>query len=572
MIRTWLWGGYAAAWVALGLGLVLPTLLVVGVGLNPALLVETLAHPVHQRGLANSLAIAAVTTVLALGMALPLAWLRARRRHAGQGLAEALVLAPLILPPFVGAIGLQQLLGYHGALNAVLASVGLVPEGSGIDWLGQFRFALLCLLEALHLAPIAYLYLASALRGIDEGLLEAAQAAGAGPVAVLRRVLLPLLRPALFAASSIVFIASFTELGTPLLLGFREATPVQIFEGLSALEQDRTPFALVVVLLAVVAGIYGLSRLLLLRDERRLSAGLAKATGPRVTPRPLGRSGTVAAWLLVAGITGLALAPHAAVVLVAFAGDWYGSVLPPRLGTEHVAAALAHPLVVPAIGNSLRYALLATALAVLAGSFIAYVVARWRPPGARALDVLAMMPLAVPGIVIAFGLLAVVGLCKFSEVQPLAALGNLLDPKRDPTLLLVLAYAVRRLPYAVRAVAAGYSQVPLVYEEAAAVAGAGPWQRLRRIVLPLLSGSLLAGALLTFTFCMLEVADSLILAQKQGTFPITKVIYELVSLLGSGPTLACAFSLWAMAFLGLSMALAGRLFGGRIGEMLAARK
>ena len=136
-----------------------------------------------------------------------------------------------------------------------------------------------------------------------------------------------------------------------------------------------------------------------------------------------------------------------------------------------------------------------------------------------------------------------------------------LDPQRNPAPLLIIAYAVRRLPHVVRAVNAGLVQAPVVLEEAAAACGAGPFTRLWRITMPLIAGSLAAGALLTFSFSMLEVSDSLILAQQRDFWPITKVIYELAVQLGNGPALACAFGAWAMLFLASCLAAAAVFLG-----------
>ena len=165
-----------------------------------------------------------------------------------------------------------------------------------------------------------------------------------------------------------------------------------------------------------------------------------------------------------------------------------------------------------------------------------------------------MLPLAIPGVILAFG---------YRAMPALPGLGWL-DPVRDPTIILAIAYGVRRLPYVVRAAAAGYEQTPIAYEEAAAICGAGTWTRLRRIALPLIAASIAAGAILAFSFSMMEVADSLVLAERREHWPITKVMFTLVDILGSGPAIACAFATWAMLFLtaAYAAALGGRGAGG----------
>src|SRR5207253_292672 len=149
------------------------------------------------------------------------------------------------------------------------------------------------------------------------------------------------------------------------------------------------------------------------------------------------------------------------------------------------------------------------------------------------------------------------------EGRPLA----FLNPARDPTALLVVAYAIRRLPFVVRSAAAGLTQISVALEEAAFSLGAGPVRAFVRVTLPLLAPHLLAGGAFAFALSMLEVSDSLILAQRQATYPITKAIYELFQLLGDGKFIASALGVWAMAFLGITIAGMTILLGKKLGAI-----
>jgi iron(III) transport system permease protein len=133
-------------------------------------------------------------------------------------------------------------------------------------------------------------------------------------------------------------------------------------------------------------------------------------------------------------------------------------------------------------------------------------------------------------------------------------------------MLLIVAYAVRRLPYVVRAAVAGLQQSNPAMEEAARSLGAGPWRTLRRISIPLIGANVAAGAILAFAFAMLEVSDSLILAQQARHYPITKAIYTLLSTLGNGHELSAALGVWAMVFLGIAIAGAAGI-GGKKGGL-----
>lgn len=550
------WSAYVAAFVFLALFLLLPVGINVSQGLSWTALREVVLHPVYRQGLINALSIAAVTTLITFAIAVPVAWLAARFRVRGQGFAEAALLVPLIMPPFVGALGVFQLFGQYGVANALGTQLGFWPAGQGPDWLGDHRFAFVCVVEALHLYPILFLTTSASLARLDPSLGEAAAALGAGAWTRFRRVTVPMMRPGLFAGGIIVAVASFTDLGTPLLLGYERVTSVQILWGLLEIQTNPVPFALTVVVLVVAGGGYLIARRLFARQDDAVIAKQAMLASAR---RLTGWQ-AAALWAVFASVVLVAAAPHLAVALIAVARDWHGTVLSAGYGLDHVRAALSHELVVPGVMNSLRYAGLATALALVLGTFIAWSGHRWRPRGWQVLDLLAMLPLAVPGIVLAFGY--------FSMAMGIPWLRVWLDPIRDPTILLVIAYAVRRLPQVVRSASAGYLQLPVAYEEAAAALGAGPTYRLRRIVVPLLMGSLVAGAVLTFSFSMLEVSDSLVLAQKREYFPIARVIYELVNILGPGPSIACAFAIWAMCFLAAMLALASALLGKRLGDLL----
>jgi iron(III) transport system permease protein len=139
--------------------------------------------------------------------------------------------------------------------------------------------------------------------------------------------------------------------------------------------------------------------------------------------------------------------------------------------------------------------------------------------------------------------------------------------QRNPVLLLILAYAARRLPYIVRSAAAGLQQTPQDLELAAANLGATRATILRRIMVPLILANLLAGALMAFAFAMLEVSDSLILAQTSSFYPITKAIWELSQRLGDGLYIASALGVWAMVLLTLTILSASALLGKKMGAI-----
>lgn len=146
--------------------------------------------PTTTAGLLNALSIAVGTTLLCVAISLPLAILSAGHSFPFKKLFEAAVLVPLILPPFVGAIGVRAILGREGALNALL--------GTDYDPIGTARFWGVILVEALHLYPIIYLNATAALANIDPAMSEAAENLGSGPWRRFTRITLPLIRPGHF--------------------------------------------------------------------------------------------------------------------------------------------------------------------------------------------------------------------------------------------------------------------------------------------------------------------------------------------------------------------------------------
>lgn len=515
---------------------------------------EIFRNRLYLEGLENALALAVASTAATCAIALPLAWMADRFTFPGKKLLAALLLVPMILPPFVGAIGVRKALGQAGALNALLHHAHLLAENETIDWLARGRFWGIVFLNALHLYPVLYLTTAAALANIDPAMEEAAENLGCAGFRKFWRITLPLILPGVFAGGTIVFIWAFTELGVPLMFDYTRVTPVQIFHGIREIGGNPLPYALVVVTLASSLLLYLASRLLFGRAPH---AAAAKAT-TRSEPRAARGWAAILCPCAFAAVCALALLPHVAVVLTSVAEDWYATMLPEAWTLAHYRNALGHPLAVPSIVNSLKYASVSTALDIVLGVAIASVIVRTRFAGRALLDGAAMLPLAVPGIVLAFGYVAMT-----QEGKAFA----FLNPARDPTALLILAYAVRRLPYMVRSAAAGLQQTSVTLEEAAQNLGASPFRTLRKITLPLIAANVLAGALLAFSFAMLEVSDSLILAQKSVDFPITKAIYELFQLLGEGRHLACALGVWAMAFLGLTILTANRIIGRKMGAL-----
>jgi iron(III) transport system permease protein len=515
-----------------------------------------LSSPLQRQSLLNSFLIAAFTTAFATLLTLPLAHLLTRFQFRGKAILSSLLLVPMIMPPFVGAIGLRQLLSRFGSLNLLLMKLGFVAPGHPIDWLGGGGFWGIVALQVLNLYPILFLNLSAAMANVDPALREAAQNLGAGNWRLFRSVTLPLILPGYFAGAIIVFIWAFTDLGTPLIFGFSRVVPVQIFDAVNDLNTNPMGYTLVIFVLVLTVILFLISKRVLASKRYEMIA--RGHTGGAEQVATVGQSTVI--WLVAGLVTFVALVPHLAVIVQSFSERWFFTIGPTQWTTDTYAELSRTGLTRSSISNSLLYSSLSALLDLMLGVAIAWLLTRRRVPFAGLLDALAMLPLALPGIVLAFGYVAGFDV-KIAW----------LNPRENPTLLLIISYSVRRLPYIVRSAYAGFQQTSVTLEEASANLGASPFRTLWRITLPLVMANLIAGTILTFSFAMLEVSDGLILAMKEKYFPITKMIYQLMGRIDpNAPSIACALGVIGMLILTLSLFIAGKLLGKKMGQLFRA--
>lgn len=509
-------------------------------------------NPLERQSIVNSVTLGVVVTLATTLLSLPLSYSLVRFNFRGRSILQGLILVPMVMPPFVGAIGMKQLFARSGSVNMILAKLHIISPLNPIDWFGSGFWGVV-LLEVLHLYPIMYLNIAAALANIDPCLEEAAESMGAGRSRLFRTVTLPLMLPGYFAGAIIVFIWAFTDLGTPLVLGYRKVIPISIFNKVADINANPMGFALVVMVIVMTMIFFYLSkRFMGTRRYEMMSRGHVD-----VKEKQADRRTTALIYIFVLGVIGIAVLPHISVGLLAVAQRWSGTILPGEFTLDQYGKVFSHRLTLPSIKNSLLYSSLSTMVDLVLGVLIAYMLSRKRIPGKNILDSVAMLPLALPGIVLAFGYVG----C-FS--------GTILDPRENPTFLLVVIYSVRRLPYMVRAAYAGFQQTSIALEEASQSLGAGPIKTMRKITFPLIIANLVAGGILVFSFAMLEVGSSLILAMKEQFYPITKAIYALFNVIEGGTYIASALGMLGMALLIVSLVTAGRFLGKKMGELFRA--
>ena len=207
-----------------------------------------ITNETYREMLFNSFKMGVSVTVMTTIFSLPIAYLLVRYNFKGRGILQGIILIPMIMPPFVGAVGMKQLFGLYGSINTLLAKFGLIDIMDRIDWFGS-GVAGVVFLSTLHLYPIMYLNVSASLANVDPSLEEAAENMGASKFRLFWTITVPLMLPGYFAGAILVFIWAFTDLGTPLIFDYNEVIAVQIFRQITDANVNPMGYALVVVII-----------------------------------------------------------------------------------------------------------------------------------------------------------------------------------------------------------------------------------------------------------------------------------------------------------------------------------
>ena len=524
-------------------GIVYPLLQVLSVALLrdgwPTLgpLIAFFRRPLFQEAFVNTLLSGVLAVLFGSLVAVPLAFLTVRYKFPGRGVLGVLGVLPLVIPPFVGAVAFQQILGRSGLVNLVL----LERFGFTVPFMDGLTGVVL--VQSLHYFPFILLNTAAALAGLDRALEEAAQNLGGSGFFLFRRVLLPLALPGYVAGALLTFIRVIDDLGTPLMLNYTKLLAPQAYVRITAVGlTDVDGYVICVVLVALSLGALWAAKRAVGRWD---FASLGRSgDAPAVE---LGGRGILTAWVVALVLLGPALLPHLGIALLSVSRVWSLSPLPTvyTLGNyEEILFRAPH-----FIWNTLRYALLAAAADVALGAVIAWLLLRGRTRGREWLDVIATMPLAIPGVVIAVGYLRVF------HGWSVPGLG---EPLTSTWLALVIVYAMRRLPYTVRGAYAALQQLPVALEEAGQSLGAGRARTFARITLPLMARGLMAGGLLAFITSAVDLSSTILLVPRVELGPLSYGIYlYMQSAVGRGP--GAALGVVAIALVALGTWVATRL-------------
>lgn len=464
----------------------------------------------------NSLYVAVMSAIFAALIAVPLAYFTVRFDFRGAILIQTLGVLPLIMPPFVGAVALQLIFGRSGTLNLLLNDwFGItLPIMEGLNGV--------IFVEAIHYFPFILMNLTVALRNIDGAMEEAAMNLGCKGWRLFWRVIFPLGLPGFVAGASLVFVKVFDDLGTPLVMGQTNMLAPQAYLRITqvGLEDPMGYVISVIMIVFSIAAMVISARSLKGRDFSTLQKGGASIQRRRLSPI----EGAMA-YLWIGVILLITLSPHIGVLLLSFAQVWSFSPLPDAYTLEHYTTVFQDSSGM--IRNTLIYCGLAAGLDVVLGVTIAYLILRTRLPARQWLDWIATASLAVPGIVLAIGFLR---LFKGVTVPGTDVLLT------STWLAIMLAYAVRRLPYALRSCMAALQQVHISLEEAAESLGATKMRSIRRVLVPLMTGGILAGFVTSFITAAVELSATIMLVSADSQAPMSYGIYlYMQSVAGRGP-------------------------------------
>ncbi|MDQ3215840.1 MAG: iron ABC transporter permease [Pseudomonadota bacterium] len=466
----------------------------------------------------NSLYVAITSVVAASLIAVPLAYVTARFQFRGALLIQTLGVLPLIMPPFVGAVAMQLVFGRSGSVNLLL------DETFGISLPIMQGLTGVIFVETLHYFPFILMNLIVALRAIDGAMEEAALNLGAKGWRLFSRVVFPLALPGYLAGAALVFIKVFDDLGTPLVLGQTNLLAPQAYLRITQVGlEDPLGYVISVIMIAFsILALWLSIRVMKGKEYSTLQKG-----GAGIQRRTLSRG---EAWLAYAGIVLVllvVLSPHLGLLLLSFARVWSFSVLPDDYTLANYATVFADSTGM--ITNTLLYCGLAATIDVVIGVSIAYLILRTRIPARQWLDFTASAAIAVPGIVLAIGYLRT-----FQSFE----VGGV--PITQTWLVIMLAYSVRRLPYALRSCMAALQQINISLEEAAEMLGASKWRTVRRVLIPLMAGGILAGFVSSFITAAVELSATILLVVKESQAPMSYGIYlymQSVSGRGAGAAL-----------------------------------
>ncbi len=520
----------AAVWIALGMLVLLPLATVVFMGVRRENLAVLMEPDVLDAGI-NSIMSSGGAALLSTLIGAILAIVLDRTDLPSRAILRWVFLLPFLIPPFIGAMAWMALLGPNGPVSTVLSSVtgGTQPTVSIFGGWG------VVLLLTIHSYPMAYLVIAAALRRVPGSLEEAARISGASKARTLIDVTIPLMRPGLLAAFILTFIASMSDFGIPALIGLPEryTTLTTLVYRYLASGSTTNPLPAVAAI-GVVLLLLALVTVLL---QRKLPSGaeLESATAASL-PLDLGRSRYLLSgglWIIASTVCVLPLMALAAQAVLPAPGVPFTL---DNITLDNIVDAVTSSGAVSGVTNSLMLSVGAAVMCGVLGLAVAALLTRTKHRSNGALDVTAILPQALPGLVIAVAWLLIA-----------PALGIFNTPW-----VILGAYVMAFLALVVQAVRAPLQSIPVSLEEAARVSGATPFQALRDVAVRLAAPAAVTGAVVVLLTAVRELTISILLVAP-GSQTLGVVIYSLQQAGDYNAASALALVVALVGILGLSL-------------------
>ncbi len=507
--------------------------------------VEFARDPYYLRSLVNSLLLGLGTVAATSVLGFAVAFLLVRYDFVGRNLFSYLTLIPIISPPLVGVLGFTFIMGRAGTVNVLLE-----------DWFGlakplNFVYGLhgVLLVETLHLFPMITLNVVDALAKIDPALEEAAESVGARGWKKLVTITLPLTTPGYVAGALLVFIWTFSDFATPLVLGVHDLLASQAYLNIVQFV-DRRLFRMGIVISALMVALavvflVAARRYVAIKDYSSLSYS-------KIARRRLSPLRQAAALAFLSFVMLLSFIPYLGVGLASVGKGWSLTPFPLRYTLGYFERVIVETP--KYIVNSFLYSTLAVVLCVAIGVPIAWILARTRLPGRDTLDGLNTLILAIPGTAIGIAYIRA-----FHFDLPLVGRGL-----TSLWIILPLVLAIRRLPYTVRGSYASLLLVHRSMEEAAASVGASGFRSFSDVTLPLIWRGVLVGSLFSF-MTSLQEASAVLFLSLGGWETITVGIFSFY--IAGSANEAAALGVILIVVAAVSVTLINRIAGTRMGGM-----
>lgn len=505
--------------------------------------IEVVTEPLFLKPLYNSLILGVATAMFSVAIGIPLAWAVTRTNVPGKKFIFATATLSYLSPAFLMAIAYVSLFSPNaGIVNRFLI------DTLGAPWLtvNIFTMSGLIFVTVLGTFPYVYLLAVSALQSVDASYEEAAQILGAGKFKTALVITGPLVAPAIFSGALLSFVHSIALFGSQAILGLpgRVVTlPTRLYSLFDFPAQYGLASALSLVFVGItVAALYAQRRFLAKRSYVTVGG---KGGRPQLIDLGNWR------WVLfgfcaVVFFFSIAL-PYLTLLAVSVSRSWGLDFWNNLTFANYKFVLFDYNITRRAIYNSLLLATAAATLTAFLGAILAWIDLRSKVTWRKILDYFALVPLGLPGIVMA------VAIIQFWLAMPIALYGTLT--------ILLLAYIGRYIPLGVRAANTSLRQIDHSLEESARILGASWGTTMREITLPLMRPGIFAGWVLVFVPVIQELSASVLLFSSQS-ITLAVAIYNLYETGYTEPV--AALSLVSMVIIGLAIWIANMIGGGNI--------